>query len=278
MHRSTLAWVLVVVAVAAGAAAAATRHRPRQTGHEFRGPSLPVGPVQGVATTREELSRATLTLNERLAVNPADGAAAAALAEVLLRRSRVEGRASYADDAERVLVALLERQPDDYAARRALGMVLMSQHRFDEAERSAREAIALRPQDAWNYGVLGDAVLEQGRREEAFDAFDRMMQLRPDAAAYARVAYAQELQGHVEAALRSMRMAAEATSARDPESQAWHYAQVGNLLLQVGDVSGASREFARAEFVFPGHPDAASGQVRARLMASSAAATVSNRN
>jgi tetratricopeptide (TPR) repeat protein len=278
MRRSMLAWILVVVAVAAGAAAAATRHRPRSSASEFRGPSLPVGPVQGIATTREELSRATLMLNERLATNPDDGGSAAALAEVLLRRSRVEGKASYTVDAERALDALLQRRPDDYAARRALGMVLMSQHRFEEAERSAREAIALRPQDAWNYGVLGDAVLEQGRREEAFAAFDRMMRARPDAAAYARVAYAQELQGDLDAALRSMRMAAEATSPRDPESQAWHYAQVGNLLLQLGDVTGASREFARADFVFPGHPDAASGQVRARLMASSAASTMPNRN
>ena len=89
-----------------------------------------------------------------------------------------------------------------------------------------------------------------------------MARQRPDAAAYARIAYAQELQGHLDAAIASMRMAAEATGAQDPESLAWHYAQVGNLLLQTGDVDGAAREFARAEHAFPGHPFAEAGRAR----------------
>ena len=118
------------------------------------------------------------------------------------------------------------------------------------------------PADAWNYGVVGDAHLELGEYDQAFDAFDRMARQRPDAAAYARIAYAQELQGHLDAAIASMRMAAEATGAQDPESLAWHYAQVGNLLLQTGDVDGAAREFARSEHAFPGHPFAEAGRAR----------------
>ena len=61
-----------------------------------------------------------------------------------------------------------------------------------------------------------------------------MMQLRPSAAAYARAAYARELQGDLDGALRLMQMAADATSPHDPESQAWHYAQVGDLLSSDG--------------------------------------------
>ena len=87
----------------------------------------------------------------------------------------------------------------------------------------------MRENDAWNYGTLGDAYLELGEWDQAFDAFDTMVRLRPDAASYARVAYAHELQGRLPAALRLMRMAAEATSPHDAESRAWHYAQVGHL-------------------------------------------------
>ncbi len=61
-----------------------------------------------------------------------------------------------------------------------------------------------------------------------------------------------------------MRMAAEATSPHDVESLAWHYAQIGNIHLKMGDVEGAAREFARAEFMFPGHPDARDGLAKLR--------------
>ena len=43
---------------------------------------------------------------------------------------------------------------------------------------------------------------------DVIDTFDRMMQLRPSAAAYARVAYARELQGNIRGAIESMKLAA----------------------------------------------------------------------
>src|SRR4029079_17098394 len=63
-------------------------------------------------------------------------------------------------------------------------------------------------------------------------------------------------------ALRAMQMAAEATSAQDPESLAWHHAQLGHLYLETGQTSSARREYAHAEYAFPGHPFAAEGLAR----------------
>ena len=93
-------------------------------------------------------------------------------------------------------------------------------------------------------------------------AFDTMVRLRPDAASYARVAYAHELQGRLDEALRHMQMATEATSAHDPESMAWHHAQVGGLLFQMGRVDDAAERFARADHAFPNHPYARAGLAR----------------
>jgi tetratricopeptide (TPR) repeat protein len=70
----------------------------------------------------------------------------------------------------------------------------------------------LRPEDGWNYAIAGDALLEPGRYDEAFDSFDKVMERRPDAGAYARVAYARELQGDLDGAVQLMQMSAEATS------------------------------------------------------------------
>ena len=98
-----------------------------------------------------------------------------------------------------------------------------------------------------------------------------MVRLRPDAASYARVAYARELQGQLPEALRLMRMAAEATNPSDLESLAWHDAQIGNILLKMGDIDGAAREFARADYIFPGHPDARDGLAKLRELRASGA-------
>lgn len=230
---------------------------PRRTTDAVR---LPLPLVQD--TSREALDAGEQRARARLAADAADAPAAIRLAEVLLRKARVETNAGHAIEAERVLQAVLRAEPGEYSALKALGAVYLSQHRFAEAADVAKRAIAVNDRDAWNYGVLGDAYVELGRYDDAFEAFDTMVRLRPDAASYARVAYAHELQGRLNEALRHLQMAVEATGAHDPESIAWHHAQVGNILLQMGRIDAASREFARAQHVFPGHPYARTGLAR----------------
>jgi tetratricopeptide (TPR) repeat protein len=221
-------------------------------------PPLPLA----AGTSREGLREVEAAARARLAADASDAEAAVRLAEVLLRKARVELDGAHAVEAGQLLEAVLRREPAEYSALRLLGAVYLSQHRFAEAAGVAARAIAVKPRDAWNHGVLGDANVELGRYEEAFDAFDAMVRLRPDAASYARVAYAHELQGRLGEALRHMRMATEATGAQDPESLAWHYAQLGNLLFQMGRVDEAAFEYLRASHVFPGHPYARSGLAR----------------
>jgi tetratricopeptide (TPR) repeat protein len=213
-------------------------------------------------TTREGLKAIIDSGRTRVAQDPGDGTAAVELADALMRGARVNGDASMAIEAERVLRATLQHSPSDYMARRMLAVVYLSQHRFAEALTEATAAQKLRPADAWNYAIAGDALLELGRYSEAFDSFDQVMKHRPDAGAYARVAYARELQGDLDGAVRLMKMSAEATSKRDVEAQAWSYAQLGNLYLLQNRLEDADREFSRADFLFPSHPYAMNGRVR----------------
>ena len=214
------------------------------------------------STSRAALDEAAALARARLEADDRDVAAAIRLGEVLLRQARVETDASLAIEAERVLDAALRHEPGEYSALRILGAAYLSQHRFADAVEIATRAIAVREDDAWSHGVLGDASMELGEYDRAFEAFDTMVRLRPDAASYARVAYAHEVQGRLREALRHMRMAAEATSAHDPEALAWHHAQIGSLLLQLGEVDEAARAFARADHVFPDHPYARNGLAR----------------
>jgi tetratricopeptide (TPR) repeat protein len=214
------------------------------------------------STSRAELDATIASNRQKVASNPGDGAAAVQLADALMRTARVNGDAGLAIEAEDVLRATLKHSSSDYLARRMLSVVYLSQHRFAEALTEATAAQKLRPKDAWNYAIAGDALLELGRYEEAFDSFDQVMEHRPDAGAYARVAYARELQGDLDGAVRLMRMSAEATSRQDVEGLAWTFAQIGNLYLQQGRFDDAEREFNHAEFIFPSHPYAMNGRVR----------------
>ncbi len=222
------------------------------------------GSSPNTATDRETLVRTISTLRARVARQPDDLAAAQALADALLRQARITGNGGLAVDAERVLRTGLREAPGDYDTRRMLCAVLLSQHRFRDASELAEALQRERPADAWNSGVIGDASIELGDYDRAFDAFQRMIDTRPDAAAYARASYARELQGDLDGALAMMRMAAEATSPKDLESLAWHHAQIGNLLLQLGRTDEARRSFERAAHFFPGHPFPVVGLARTR--------------
>jgi tetratricopeptide (TPR) repeat protein len=215
----------------------------------------------GGSTAREHLARTISEMEHRVAANAGDEHAAVALADALMRQARVTGDTSLPKRAEAVLLASI-RQTDGYDARRMLGVVYLSQHRFVEARTAGTAAIARNPRDAWNYGVVGDASIELGDYEQAFAAFDQMARLKPNAGCYARVAYARELQGDLGGALTAMQMATGGTSAHDLEGQAWFHAQLGSLYFQKGALAEARREYEHALYIFPGHPYALNGLAR----------------
>jgi len=256
----------LAVIAAAGVATAVWASLPhRGSTHTGAAPiALLGGSATASSTSRADLDRTIETMTGRVAKNPADDRSAFSLADALLRETRVTGNAGLAVRAEGVLLALLKAHPDSYNARQMLGAVYLSQHRFRDAIQAALRCQQARPTDAWIYGVLGDAHLELGEYDAAFAAFDRMASLRPDAASYSRASYARELQGDLSGAMADMRMATDATSAQDPESLAWHHAQLGHLFFEMGRLDDAAREYAHADYVFPGHPFANEGLARVK--------------
>ena len=234
----------------------AVRSRERHT------VARPLGTPGAPATSRDALDRRIKDMEARLAKKPDDAGAALALADALLRQTRVSGNAGLAVRAEQVLKTALAEDPADYDANRMLAALYLSQHRFGDAIKIGERNRDARPYDPVNYGVIGDGHLELGEYAEAFDAFDRMMTLRPSAAAYARVAYARELQGNLPGALVSMKLAADATGAADPEALAWTDAQIGELYFQMGELGQATQAYSAASRAFPGHPFAVSGYAK----------------
>ena len=113
------------------------------------------------------------------------------------------------------------------------GHVLHNMHRFAEAEKLARDLVATRGAP-FDYGLLGDVVMEQGRIGEAA-AYQKMIDLKPNLQSYSRAAHLRWLKGDLPGAIELMQRAAGAASPRDTESAAWAYSRLALYELQVGN-------------------------------------------
>ena len=157
--------------------------------------------------------------------------------------------------SERALRAALERDRANVYALGGLGSLALSRHRFGEALAYGRRAQRPAPTTARTYGVIGDALVELGRYDEAFRAYERMAALKPGLSSYARISHARELRGDRPGAVRAMELAIDAAGSQ-PEPLAWARVQLGKLHFSRGRLGAAAREYRAALAAFPGYVQA----------------------
>jgi tetratricopeptide (TPR) repeat protein len=190
-------------------------------------------------------------LQADVAVRPDDARSVALLGLAYAQRSRETGDAAYVSRADRALRRAVQREPQNLEALTGLGGVALTRHRFRDALVLARRAVAAAPGTAAPYGVLGDALLELGRYDAAFAAFDRMAALKPNTSSYARVSYARELRGDVAAAIEAMELALDAAAGR-AEAYAWTAVELGKLHWAAGRPARAASFYRLALAARPG--------------------------
>ena len=154
--------------------------------------------------------------------------------------ARVTGDAGHYKLAEAVADCLQASYPGEAAALLLRGHVLHQLHRFKEAEQLARELVAKRTM-VLDYGLLGDALMEQGRLDEAVAAYQQMIDLKPFYQSYTRAAHVRWMKGDLDGARQAMRRAIESASPRDPESSAWAWTRVALYELQANRLADARR-------------------------------------
>ncbi len=147
--------------------------------------------------------------------------------------------------AEAAYRQALAVDPADAAAMSGLAWVHGGRHEFEQSIRWARKAIELAPDKPGAYGLWGDALVEMGDYDGAFVQYQRMMNLRPDLAAYSRSAHLLFLTGATEDALMLMQ---KAISAGGPyaENLAWCRAKLALMLYQLGTYDRAEKLLAAA--------------------------------
>lgn len=191
-------------------------------------------------------------LQAAVQADPGDVKSLGLLGLAYQQRARETGDPAWYTKSDGVLHEALRLAPDDLVATSGLGSLALARHRFADALSLGERASRLAPAVARTYGVIGDALLELGRYDEAFAAFDRLASLKPGVAAYARVSYARELRGDVAGAIEAMELAVDAATGA-PEPMAWTRVQLGKLHWSRGDIAGAEAAYREALDVLPGY-------------------------
>ena len=147
--------------------------------------------------------------------------------------------------AEQCALSIEKRNPQSQEAMLLRAHVLQNLHRFKESETLARRLVQQRGL-SFDYGLLGDALMEQGKLSDAVEAYQRMMNLKPDLRAYARAAHMRWLKGDLEGAIEAMQLAVSAATPSDAESASWVNTRLAFYEFQAGRVNEAEQRCALA--------------------------------
>ena len=191
-------------------------------------------------------------LEQQVRADPQDADRLTQLGFAYQLRWRETGDAGFLPRSESALRRALRVRPRDPHATLGLGSLALIRHEFRDALTQGRRVRRLLHGSARPYGVIGDALVELGRYEEAFRAFERMVSLRPSLASYARIAYARELIGDRAGALAAMRLARDA-AAGQPEPTAWALVEIAKLERGLGRTGAAGMHARTALRVLPGY-------------------------
>jgi len=225
-----------------------------RTGGDLPVPAAPNSPLALVPRAAASTDADVRRLQAELRAAPDDPRRQVALAGGYLQEARETGDPGFYSRAERLLRAAGPRAP---GAAVGLGTLALARHDFAGALTLARRAgdgLAVQP-------VLVDALVELGRYGAAERALQRMVDLKPNLAAYARVSYLRELHGDLDGAVEAMRLAVSAGAAA-PEAVASVQVLLGNLELARGRPGAAARAYGAARAAAPGHVPALAGQAR----------------
>ncbi|MDQ6707638.1 MAG: tetratricopeptide repeat protein [Acidobacteriota bacterium] len=186
------------------------------------------------------------------------------LATAFIQKMRETTDYGYLDRAAAILESVLSSDANDYEALRLREEIELERHQFAQAAEDSQRMAKIAPEDPWNWGALGDALMELGQYEKAAGAYQKMVSIRPDLSSYNRAAYYRFIAGDAAGAIDVMKRAI-AAGAPSGENTAWCLVDLGNLYFKTGRLEEAAQAYAAALRVFPGYHPAfgALGRVQA---------------
>lgn len=208
---------------------------------------VPIGVDTAAAPADSDIAAA-----ERLIEKAPDSAAGyTQLAVVYIRKARATSDFALNEKAETAVNKALEISPNDVWARKLQASLHLTFHRFGKGLELASQLQKEFPDDPFVYGLLTDANAELGNYDQAVDAAQKMVDLRPNSSSYARVAHMRSLHGDHAGAVEMFKIAARTTDPQDKEAQAWCLTQLGKELWNNGKYAEADKVFDEALGIMP---------------------------
>jgi tetratricopeptide (TPR) repeat protein len=245
MRRLVIILGLAVALLAVGAVALRPKDGPAR-------PATEAGAADAGSTV-DEVSRSIAAARKRLERVPGDWTTWAELGVAYVQQARVTGDPSHYARAEEALNKSLQVRPADNApALTGLGALAAARHDFAAALDFGTRSLSIDPYKAATHGVVADALVELGRYPEAYEAIQKMVDLRPDTSSYARASYSFELRGDVANARDVMDRAL--TAATGPADAAFALEHLAGLAFDSADLATARSHVDDGLRRFRGHP------------------------
>ena len=214
----------------------------------------------------------------KLRADPSDQKSRLLLAEAYMQEGRVTGNHPYYDAAAmQLLQDVLKADPQNFEALCCQASLSLTQHHFSQGLALAQQAQQLNPQSGYVYGLLTDANVELGHYDEAVKMADKMNQVRPDLAAYARVSYLREIYGDLPGAIQAMDMAVKA-GYTGLEQTEWSRVALGHLHEVSGHLDQAASYYQQALVLRPNYAYALAGLARVAAARHDYATAINNLN
>ena len=155
------------------------------------------------------------------------------LGDALMQKARETAEPNYYDYAEKTYIKALSLAPQDAEALLGIAWVTSTRHQFTESIDWAKRALAVAPRLHAAHGLIGDAYVETGDYENAFQSYQTMLDIRPDVSSYSRGAHLLYLTGDRRKAEWLMKKAVDAGGPY-AENGAWCRAQLADMYLNEG--------------------------------------------
>ena len=200
-----------------------------------------IPPPKGDSMTDKALAQALTKAREK----PHGAIAWVNLGDALAQKLRDSANLKYYDYAEMAYRQALQLDPRSVDAMNGMAWVVGGRHVFDQSIEWANRALKIDPRNAPARGIIGDAALELGDYDRAFDEYQKMMDLRPDLSSWSRGAWLLWLTGNPSKAQWLMQKAIKA-GAPYAENTIWCRAKLATMLFQEGALLPAEQVLAPA--------------------------------
>lgn len=182
------------------------------------------------------------------------------LAMAYLQKVRETGDYGFNRQAETAIENALKIEPESFEARILQAQIFLSEHEFGKALEIAEGLEKIYQNNHIVLTVKTDAQTELGLYDEAVETGQKLVDLKPNAVSYTRVAYLRSLFGDTDGAIAARKEVLKMADQSDRENFAWFNSELGREFFNAGKYAEAEQMFDAALQIFPDYHWALEGK------------------